>query len=581
MVSTAASSPFILGFGGPATGGFVGAAIVGGGRRSRPGSCCTGASCSGSSDPARVCMSDTASRRTSKLVSSLDLATPRCRNFESRRVRSETRVGRSLSCGLGRGRSVSVSFRNDLLRYAKQRLRASSSSARSMSDSLGTTEELKRRTEVECKMAEDDELLVPLIDTERAEHAKEWAHQPRRIALFVEPSPFAYICGYKNRFQNFIRYLREMGDEVLIVTTHKGVPSEFYGAKVIGSWSFPCPWYENLFLSLALSPRIYREVAAFKPDIIHASSPGIMVFGALIIAKLLSAPIVMSYHTHVPMYIPKYTFSWLVTPMWWVIRLLHRAADWTLVVSQVLGKELRNKGAAAADRIGVWSKGVDSESFHPRFKSYEKRVELTKGHPETPLIVHVGRLGAEKNLDFLKKVMEQIPEAHIAFIGDGPYRKDLEKMFDGTKVTFTGMLSGEELSQAYASGDIFITPSETETLGFVVLEAMASGVPVVAARAGGIIDIVNKEGETGFLYTPGDLDDCVSKLKALLASSELRERISRAARAEVENFDWKASTRQVRNEMYTSAVWFWRRGRANRFSWFSRQEHPQPALACP
>lgn len=107
-------------------------------------------------------------------------------------------------------------------------------------------------------------------------------------------------------------------------------------------------------------------------------------------------------------------------------------------------------------------------------------------------------------------------------------RPTLEKLFEGKNVHFTGMLSGEELSQAYASGDIFITPSESETLGFVVLEAMASGVPVVCARAGGIPDIVNQDGVTGFLYTPGDVDDCVGKLKALIESPELRDRTGRA-----------------------------------------------------
>ncbi|XP_028116278.1 sulfoquinovosyl transferase SQD2-like [Camellia sinensis] len=173
----------------------------------------------------------------------------------------------------------------------------------------------------------DDEESPPLMVE------SEVISRPRRIALFVEPSPFAYVSGYKNRFQNFIRYLREMGDEVMVVTTHEGVPQEFYGAKLIGSRSFPCPWYQKVPLSLALSPRIIYAVAQFKPDIIHASSPGIMVFGALIIAKLLSVPLVMSYHTHVPVYIPRYTFSWLVKPMWWVIKFLHRAVDLTLVPS--------------------------------------------------------------------------------------------------------------------------------------------------------------------------------------------------------------------------------------------------------
>lgn len=200
------------------------------------------------------------------------------------------------------------------------------------------------------------------------------------------------------------------------------------------------------------------------------------------------------------------------------------------------------------------------------------------GKPDTPTIVHVGRLGVEKNLDFLVKVMERIPETRLVFVGDGPYKSDLEQMFEGKNVHFTGMLTGEELSQAYASGDIFITPSESETLGFVVLEAMASGIPVVCARAGGIPDIVNQNGVTGYLYTPGDVEDCVGKLKALIESPDLRERIGRAGREEVEKYDWLASTRQVRNEEYSAAIWFWRRRKqqlANRFSGWFKQTQPQ------
>eukprot|EP00250_Pteridium_aquilinum_P013872 c21626_g1_i2 orf=265-1827(-) len=397
-------------------------------------------------------------------------------------------------------------------------------------------------------------------------------HKPRRIALFVEPSPFAYISGYKNRFENFIRYLKEMGDEVIVVTTHVGAPEHYYGAKVVASWSFPCPWYKVVPLSLALSPRIVMEVAKFKPDIIHASSPGVMVVGALIIAKLLQVPLVLSYHTHVPLYIPKYTFSWLVKPMWLIIKILHRAADLTLVTSSVVGRELQAAGASAAHKIRLWRKGVDSESFNPRFKSSNMRSRLSNGEIDRPLIVHVGRLGAEKNLDFFKKVMEKMADARLAFVGDGPYRKDLEKMLEGMPVVFTGMLQGEELSQAYASGDVFVTPSETETLGLVVLEAMASGVPIVAARAGGIPDIIpsNQEGETGFLYTPGDVEDCINKLRALLSSQELRERVGAAGRAEVEKHDWRAATRHVRNEEYNAAIWFWQKRRHQLSRWFGR-----------
>ncbi|ONM50822.1 Sulfoquinovosyl transferase SQD2 [Zea mays] len=141
--------------------------------------------------------------------------------------------------------------------------------------------------------------------------------------------------------------------------------------------SFPCPWYQKVPLSLALSPRIIAEVARFKPDIIHASSPGIMVFGALIIAKLLCVPLVMSYHTHVPIYIPRYTFSWLVKPMWLIIKFLHRAADLTLVPSVAIGRDLQAARVTAANKIRLWNKGVDSESFHPRFRNMEMRSRLT------------------------------------------------------------------------------------------------------------------------------------------------------------------------------------------------------------
>ncbi|XP_074312227.1 sulfoquinovosyl transferase SQD2 [Silene latifolia] len=408
--------------------------------------------------------------------------------------------------------------------------------------------------------------------------------KPRRIALFVEPSPFAYVSGYKNRFQNFIKYLREMGDEVMVVTTHEGVPEEFYGAKLIGSRSFPCPLYRKVPLSLALSPRIISEVAAFKPDIIHASSPGIMVFGALAIAKMLSVPIVMSYHTHVPVYIPRYTFSWLVKPMWLVIKFLHRAADLTLVPSTAIARDLLAAKVAAENQIRLWNKGVDSESFHPRFRSDEMRWKLSNGEPDKPLIVHVGRLGVEKSLDFLKSVMDHVPEARIAFIGDGPYRAELEKIFAGMPAVFTGMLLGDELSQAYASGDIFLMPSESETLGLVVLEAMSSGIPVVAARAGGIPEIISDEqdGKTGFLFNPGDLDDCLGKLKPLLHDSKLRETIGQAAREETEKYDWRAATRTIRNEQYNAAIWFWRKKKAELvwpFQWIAKWLTKSPEVS--
>lgn len=212
--------------------------------------------------------------------------------------------------------------------------------------------------------------------------------------------------------------------------------------------------------------------------------------------------------------------------------------------------------------------------------------------------------------------MDRLPGARIAYIGDGPYRyailpfllpmiiinlslvfsfmtmtytcsliwslcrPELEKMFAGMPAVFTGMLHGEELSQAYASGDVFVMPSESETLGLVVLEAMSSGVPVVAARAGGIPDIIPKEqeGKTSFLFTPGDIDDCVNKIERLLSCEEFRVAMGKAAREEMEKCDWRASTLKIRNEQYNAAIWFWRKKRAQLlrpFQWLVKKFRSQ------
>ncbi|CAI5514081.1 unnamed protein product [Closterium sp. Naga37s-1] len=291
-----------------------------------------------------------------------------------------------------------------------------------------------------------------------------------------------------------------------------------------------------------------------------------MCFGAMATAKMTHTPFMLSYHTHVPAYIPKYTFQGLVEPMWKVIRYLHRGADHAITTSHELAKELtaHNATAGGSRQMGVWPKAVDSHKFNPRFRDQETRKLLSGGEVDKPLIVHVGRLGAEKNLHLLKPMLDMFPGARLAFIGDGPHRGELEKLFAGTPTVFAGMKQGADLSRAFASGDIFITPSETETLGNVVLEAMASGVPVVAARAGGIPDIVNREGQNGFLFTPGDVDDAVGKLRQLVASRKTREAIAEAGLRDAEACDWRASTLTVRNEHYGRAVYsFIRKGRVN------------------
>ena len=129
-----------------------------------------------------------------------------------------------------------------------------------------------------------------------------------------------------------------------------------------------------------------------KPDVIHVSCPGLLVNAAVLYSRMLGVPLVVSYHTHIPYYIPRYTWSGLVAPMWAFIRWWTRCADLTLVTSKVMKDELSEQ--KCEDNIHVWQRGVDTDVFNPKFKNEEMRFRMTDGHPEAPLLVHVGRLGS-------------------------------------------------------------------------------------------------------------------------------------------------------------------------------------------
>ncbi|MEJ2288251.1 MAG: glycosyltransferase, partial [Deinococcales bacterium] len=158
--------------------------------------------------------------------------------------------------------------------------------------------------------------------------------------------------------------------------------------------------------------------------------------------------------------------------------------------------------------------------------------------------VYVGRVSFEKRLDWLYAPITQLPGVRLAMVGSGPAESVLRERFKGTRTVFTGYMSGEELAAAYASADVFAFPSDTETLGFVAMEAMASGVPPVGARAGGIPDVI-REGETGLMFTPGDLGDLTDKLGTLLFDPALRDRMGQAARRDMERFSWRAATEEL------------------------------------
>jgi len=385
--------------------------------------------------------------------------------------------------------------------------------------------------------------------------------EPKRIGLMVEPTPFTHVSGYSNRFNEMLRYLNEAGDTVQIVTPDetKGAPSSAHGFPITNLPGFKFAMYP-VTLALDLSGRSLKAMRRFRPDLLHVSSPGFLCFAGILVSQILNVPLVLSYHTHLPVYARNYgntsSFFRLAGPAfceelsWKCLRLVHSLADLTLVTSPQIQAELESHGI---ERVKVWRKGIDTVRFDPKFKSDAMRATLSGGALDAALLIYVGRLAMEKRLLDLVPVLQAHPSARLALVGTGPAEKELKKAFEGTNTVFTGQLRGDELSAAFASADVFVMPSDSETLGFVVLEAMASGVPVVGAEAGGIPSIID-HGTNGLLARPADTHDLSAKVGDLLNDPGARRAMAVEARAEAEQWDWKTATAHLRNVQYRQAA---------------------------
>ncbi|WP_026793415.1 MULTISPECIES: glycosyltransferase family 4 protein [Planktothrix] len=361
-----------------------------------------------------------------------------------------------------------------------------------------------------------------------------------RIALFTETF-LPKIDGIVTRLCHTVEQLQRLGDQVLVISPAGGL-TEYKGARIYGVEGFPLPLYPELKLGIP-HPGIGVELEKFQPDLIHVANPAILGLGGLYYAKKLNIPLVASYHTHLPQYLHHYGLGMLEEVLWSMLRAAHNQAQLNLCTSTVMVKELQAHGI---ERLDLWQRGVDTEMFQPSLASVEMRDRLSLGNPDCNLLLYVGRLGAEKEIERIKPVLEKIPNSRLALVGDGPNRQVLEAHFRGTPTHFVGYLRGKDLATAYASADAFIFPSRTETLGLVLLEAMAAGTPVVAARSGGIPDIVT-DGVNGYLFDPLQEDGAITATQRLFANPQEREILRQNARLEAERWGWAAATQQLRS----------------------------------
>ncbi|WP_411869038.1 glycosyltransferase family 4 protein [Vulcanococcus limneticus] len=365
-----------------------------------------------------------------------------------------------------------------------------------------------------------------------------------KIALFTETF-LPKVDGIVTRLTKTIQHLVAAGDEVLIFCP-EGAPASYLGARVVGVPALPLPLYPELKLALP-RPSVSEALEAFGPDLVHVVNPAVLGLGGIWLAKTRNIPLVASYHTHLPKYLEHYGLGMLEPVLWELLKAAHNQAQLNLCTSTAMVAELSERGI---QHTALWQRGVDTELFRPELRSQAMRERLLGDRSDTDqLLLYIGRLSAEKQIERIRPVLDALPGARLALVGDGPYRQQLETLFAGSATTFVGYLAGEELASAYASADAFLFPSSTETLGLVLLEAMAAGCPVVGANRGGIPDIVT-DGENGCLYEPEGGDGGAGSLTAatlrLLGDGSQRQQLRRNARQEAERWGWVGATEQLR-----------------------------------
>ncbi len=363
-----------------------------------------------------------------------------------------------------------------------------------------------------------------------------------RITLFSETfapqrNGVALILG------RLVRFLADQGHEVLVVTADFGSVGETDPplappVRLVKVPGIKLPRYPDLTMATPFAPRVLRAVREFRPDIIHLVTEYSLGLTGLWVARRLRVPALASFHTNIPGCLPYYGFGWASGLCWDYLRWFHNQAGLTLCPSETNRQILLSRGFG---NVRVWGRGVDTELFAPDHRSATARGQ--NGPPDAVHLLYVGRLTPEKDLPTLfrayRKASATRPDRpiHLVLAGDGAYSSRMRHLAP-PDATFVGYVEGRALSQVYSAADVFVFPSRVETLGNVVLEAMASGLPVIGADQGGTVENV-RHGLNGLLVPAGDADRFAEAIVRLVDDPGLRERLARNARAWAEDRSWE------------------------------------------
>jgi glycosyltransferase involved in cell wall biosynthesis len=354
-----------------------------------------------------------------------------------------------------------------------------------------------------------------------------------KIAVFTD-TYLPQINGVTNTLNKLIQYFVATGIEYRIFIPQ--YDTEILDHNIEHFYSIKLFFYPENRLAIPNSFRISSTLSKFQPDIIHIMTEFNMGIAGLNYGKRHGIPTISNYTTNFSQYTDYYKLNFLKQPIWNYMKWFHMQNDITLCPSNVARQLLNGQGI---HNTQILSRGIDFKNFHPQNRNSHLRNEL--GISDKITFLYVGRVSLEKDLDILNKSYHAIQQKYkdrvaMVLTGDGPYLEKCKQIFPDDTI-FTGFMKGKELSEIYASCDIFVCPSSTETFGNVVLEAMASGLPVIGADAGGVGEII-QHNVTGLKFAKRDSNKLTKCMAELADDIDLRDYLKTCGREYSTNRSW-------------------------------------------
>ncbi|PYI53020.1 glycosyltransferase family 4 protein [Paenibacillus flagellatus] len=363
-----------------------------------------------------------------------------------------------------------------------------------------------------------------------------------RVAIFTDTF-LPDVNGVAGTLGRWVGYLESKKVQVQVYAPgHPEGAFDRYGTTMVHRFAgIPFVLYPECKLAIPNPFHIRKSLRQFRPTLVHVATPFNLGLYGHRYARKRGVPLVASYHTHFDRYLSHYKLQWLEPALWRYMIWFHRDCRTVYAPSPSTADHLRAKGIGPVE---LWPRGVDTGRFHPEADRGE--VLRRYGVAEDRFVyLYVGRIAAEKSVDVLLDAFRALPEdvaerSRLVVVGDGPMLAKLRESHAGSgRIVFTGFVQGQPLAELYAAANAFLFPSDTETFGNVVLEAMAAGTAVVGAAAGGVGDIVAHE-MNGLLCPPGDAKAFAAAATRLYRDRELLARLSEGGRRHARMQSWDA-----------------------------------------